>query len=182
MQGGDTHLVTAQDPIVSLFHSGEHSWAASALGHQQTSQFMSSEKVKLSWSVKWAGRAEVCPGAWLLPHQLSKPGNSTNKYAKSGTGCVTRPVWGRCREFLSCYWLSYYMKAMKEMDIVIGSWLCLQNLHIKLWERLLLNALFNCSPWFAALFSDTCYSCQSLCQNILQVTWKIIYQQITESS
>lgn len=25
LQGGDTHLVTAQDPIVSLFHSGEHS-------------------------------------------------------------------------------------------------------------------------------------------------------------
>lgn len=31
----------------------------------------------------------------------------------------------QCREVLSCYQLPYYMKSMKEMHIVTGSWLCL---------------------------------------------------------
>lgn len=95
LQGEDNHLVSGQDPIVSFIHSGEHGWAANALGHQQTStsQFMSSEDIKLSWSMKRAGQAEVCPGAWLLPHCLSELVNSTTISAKSGTGRVTRWIW-----------------------------------------------------------------------------------------
>lgn len=33
--------------------------------------------LNLSWAVRWARQAEVCPGVWLLPHCVSELGTST---------------------------------------------------------------------------------------------------------
>lgn len=95
-----------RSPLSQPFCSGRAlRLSSNARGHQWTfpAQFMTQRMLNLGrW--RWAGQAEVCFGAWLLPHCLSELGNSTTLSASLGQDMWPRepevwPGW-----FLYLYW------------------------------------------------------------------------------
>lgn len=106
LQGDSSSCYLDRSPLSQPFCSGRAlRLSSNARGHQWTfpAQFMTQRMLNLGrW--RWAGQAEVCFGAWLLPHCLSELGNSTTLSASLGQDMWPRepevwPGW-----FLYLHW------------------------------------------------------------------------------